>query len=564
MIAAIYARKSTEQIGIADEQKSVARQIEHARAFAVSKGWTVDPAHIYEDDGISGAEFERRPAFLRLMNALKPRPAFDVIIMSEESRLGREAIETAYALKQIIQAGVRVWFYMENRERTLETPTDKLLMSVTAFADELEREKARQRTYDTMHRKAKAGHVTGGRVFGYDNVDVSGPDGQRSHVERRINDAEAAVVRRIFDLTAQGYGRKRVVQILNEEGAVSPRAQRGRPHAWCPSSVHEALHRELYRGVIVWNRSRKRDRWGRHRQHARDAAEWMRVDAPDLRIVPEDVWTAVHERLSQRRAVYFDRTGGKANGRPVAGTVSPYLLTGFVACGCCEGALVVRTRPHGRRRDPRLGCWYYHTRGRRVCSNRWEASMTGLENTVLTAIEEDVLAPDIVEESIARALEIVAAGAIEPDTSAVIRRQIAALDRELERLTALAAAGGADIPTVLEALRTRQERRRVLSGQAERSPRPRQRARSGDEIEAQLRGRFADFRALLRRNVPFSRPVLEALLTGRIVVTPRPESTPRAASFDVRIPLTTRGIFEGICCPKGDTSPAGFEPALPA
>jgi hypothetical protein len=67
----------------------------------------------------------------------------------------REAIETAYALKQLITAGVRVWFYLENRERTLDTPTDKLLMSVTAFADELERENARQRTYDAMARKAR-------------------------------------------------------------------------------------------------------------------------------------------------------------------------------------------------------------------------------------------------------------------------------------------------------------------------------------------------------------------------------------------------------------------------
>ena len=40
------------------------------------------------------------------------------------------------------------------------------MLSLTAFADELEREKARQRTYDAMLRKAKAGHETGGRVFG--------------------------------------------------------------------------------------------------------------------------------------------------------------------------------------------------------------------------------------------------------------------------------------------------------------------------------------------------------------------------------------------------------------
>jgi DNA invertase Pin-like site-specific DNA recombinase len=118
------------------------------------------------------------------MAALKPRPPFQVPIMSEESRLGREAIETAYSLKQLITAGVRVFFYLEDRERTFDSPTDKLLLSVTAFADELEREKARQRTYDAMQRKARAGHVTGGRVFGYENVEVVGADGKRSHVAR--------------------------------------------------------------------------------------------------------------------------------------------------------------------------------------------------------------------------------------------------------------------------------------------------------------------------------------------------------------------------------------------
>src|SRR5262244_3082574 len=114
MIAAIYARKSNEQ------------------------------------NGVSDAEFARRPGFLRLMNALKPKPSFQVLIMSEESRLGREAIETAYALKQIVTAGVRVFFYLEDRERLLESPTDKVMLSLTTFADELEREKARQRTHDAL------------------------------------------------------------------------------------------------------------------------------------------------------------------------------------------------------------------------------------------------------------------------------------------------------------------------------------------------------------------------------------------------------------------------------
>src|SRR5688572_13100258 len=112
MLAAIYARKSTEQNGFNEEEKSVARQIEHSRAYAAKKGWLVAEEHIYSDDGISGAEFVKRPGLLRLMNALKPRPRFQTLIMSEESRLGREAIQASYAFKQIIDAGVRIFFYM--------------------------------------------------------------------------------------------------------------------------------------------------------------------------------------------------------------------------------------------------------------------------------------------------------------------------------------------------------------------------------------------------------------------------------------------------------------------
>jgi DNA invertase Pin-like site-specific DNA recombinase len=262
MITAIYARKSTEQSGVADDQKSVARQVEHARQYAQRKGWSVDDASVFVDDGISGAEFANRPGFLRLMNSLKPRPRFQVLVMSEESRLGREAIETAYVLKQLVQAGVRVFFYLEDRERTLDSPTDKIMLSLTTFADELEREKARQRTYDAMLRKSRAGHVTGGRVFGYDNVEILSASGDRSHVMRQINPAEAAVVRRIFELSDAGAGLTRITKTLNDAGAPARGRSRGDRAPWAGSSVREVLLRPLYRGEIVWNQTRKRDRWG--------------------------------------------------------------------------------------------------------------------------------------------------------------------------------------------------------------------------------------------------------------------------------------------------------------
>src|SRR5205823_14197560 len=140
---------------------------------------------------ISGAEFVERPGFLQLMNALKPRPPFQVLVMSEESRLGRESIETGWTLKKLVDAGVRVFFYLEDRERTLDNAMDKVMLSLVNFAAEMEREKARQRTYDAMLRKAKALHVTGGRVYGYDNVELLGADGTRQSVTRKINPEQA-------------------------------------------------------------------------------------------------------------------------------------------------------------------------------------------------------------------------------------------------------------------------------------------------------------------------------------------------------------------------------------
>ena len=70
MIAAIYARKSTEQHGADADAKSVARQIENARAFAAAKGWRVADEHVYSDDAISGAETRKLVNRQRLLDAI--------------------------------------------------------------------------------------------------------------------------------------------------------------------------------------------------------------------------------------------------------------------------------------------------------------------------------------------------------------------------------------------------------------------------------------------------------------------------------------------------------------
>ena len=542
MMAAIYARKSTDQKGVSEEEKSVTRQVTHARDYAESKGWTVADEHIYVDDGISGAEFAGRPGYMRLLNALHPHAPFDGLVVSELSRLGREQLETGYALKQLSQAGVAVWSYLEDHEVLLDTPTDKFLMSAVSFAAEMERERARQRACDAMQRKARAGHVTGGRTFGYDNVDITDETGRRVRVERRVNETEAAVVRRIFERCARGEGLVTTAKQLNAAGEVAPRAQQGRPCAWAPSSVREMLHRDLYRGELVWNKTRKRDQWGRTRRSARPVEEWIRVPVPELRIVPDALWQAAHARLDAARAAYLRGTGGRLWGRPDQGVESKYLLTGLVRCYVYGGSIYVKSRSHGRRRFFLYGCTSYHLRGRSVCPNGIEVSMEPTNQLVLDAFASDILRPEYVEQAIDRLVAWLQPAASDLKVQrAAFTEELGTVERESDRLTAAITAGG-ELGALVEALKARDGRRQALQ---------RELARCGAaeridvrQIRQEARRRLVDWRGLLQAETVKSRQMLKKLLAEPLRARPFEDDAGRGWELTGRASLG--GLISGV------------------
>jgi hypothetical protein len=68
---------------------------------------------------------------------------------------------------------------------------------------------------------------------------------KRLYVERKINDHHAGLVRRIFQMYADGLGLKRIAKTLHAERVSPPRrAARG----WAPTAIREMLYREMYRG----------------------------------------------------------------------------------------------------------------------------------------------------------------------------------------------------------------------------------------------------------------------------------------------------------------------------
>jgi site-specific DNA recombinase len=492
MIAAIYARKSTDQNGVSDDAKSVTRQVENARAFAASKGWTVNESCVYEDDAISGAKFGTdRPGLARLLNALKPRQ-FEVLIVSEVSRVGREMSQTGHVFGEIYRAGVRCFSYLDGREILLESALDKVMLSLTTFAAELEREKARQRTRDAMLRKAKAGHVTGGRVFGYDNVRVNG------HVERRINDAEAAVVRRIYELAALGQGLRVIAHSLNAEKQPSPRPQKGRPAGWAPSSVREVLGRPLYRGIIEWDKSRRNSEG--KQSHARQNTDTVRVDAPHLRIIPDALAATVDAQRAENGERYIRCGSGRLNGRPAPRAVK-HILSGLLRCKCGASFEGLKGGKDG-------GVYYVCSAARRkgptVCGNLTRLPAALVEESILCEVETKLLTADVMQPALDAVLERLAANVSE---RASLEAERAKLSRELSNLAA-AVAAGVDPKTFVAEIKKREARAVEIDQEMTRPSVDR------EGIRRALEAKIEDWRALLRGSPTHGRTVLGRLLNG--------------------------------------------------
>lgn len=456
---------------------------------------------MYSDDGISGAEFKKRPGFLRLLNALLPRPSFQVLVMSEESRLGREAIETGYVLKQIMDAGVRVFFYLEDRERTLDTAMDKVMLSLTNFASKMVREKARQRTYDAMVRKARALHFTGGKVYGYDNVDVPSPDnnGTRLRVVRQINQEQATIVRRVFELYASGPGMVKIAHRLNQEGVKPPRGR-----GWAPSGIREMLHRELYRGTVVWNRSQKIVRAGTKKQRKRDESEWIRIEAPDLRIVSEDLWDRVKGTLDARAAIFPRGADRKLMGRPRHKDESSYLLVELAKCSMCGGPVGTDLRgwgPAGARRSvPHYACLDSKRRGKAICINRVALRQDLLDRAILGAIG-DTLHPSVLTAAVDKALARLAKRQLaHTERRAQVERELAQVQQRLDRLVDALADGSLPGDEIKTRLSTEKARKTALSADLEKLGRLANLATvKVDRIASQLHTRVRDVAGLLGR-----------------------------------------------------------------
>jgi site-specific DNA recombinase len=537
MRVALYVRRSTED----HQQASIATQIESATAFCAKRGWQI--VETFADDGISGSEFELRPGLTRLIGGT----GFAAVVVRDLDRLGRDMLRVPLLIEKLASKGVAVWCYSTGTRAEIDDPTQKFLVTAVAFARELEVRATRARVTEKLRRGAEKGHCVGGDVYGY--LRERAPEG----VLYRIHPDEAPVVRELFARRAAGESFGALAHDLNARGVPSPRAGRRGTGSWDCGCVWEILGSDRYRGVLVWGRRGSKYEQGTRKEIERPEAERVVAVRPELALVDEDVWKAVRAR-------------DVARGARRSGTRATHLLSTIARCVCGGSMQVTRMRwgsGAGAVNLPAYACGWAHRRGKAVCENTLRRPVDEVDLCVVNWIERELLSEEVVGVTLAGVRAAIEASASAPEVDTVREQREAALGRvaaEVSRLTR-AIATTDDAPSALiDALRDAEARQRGLRQELAKVSTPTPVGFDWSVIEATVRARLGQLRALFLRQAAAGRAVLSALLRGPIVCRPVEIEGARGRRYH----LTAEATLPGLVILAGINGAAAMSPFTPA
>jgi site-specific DNA recombinase len=491
---ATYARYSSDL----QRQSSIEDQIRKCDEFGQAQGWVSVKDCIYTDEAISGGSAQRPGLQRMLAAALSAHRPFDVILVDDTSRISRSLSDAVQLFERLRFAGVRVIAVAQGIDTGSEQA--EVLVTVHGLVDSLYVKELAKKTHRGLEGAFLRGLHAGGRCFGYRNVPVDG-----GGVRLEIEDSEAAVVRRIFEMSASGMSLKAMAAALNAERVRPPRPRATVKHAtWAPTAIREMLRRDLYVGRVIWNRSRFIKVPGTNKRVARPRprSEWRTSDRPDLRIVSGELWQVVQLRQTRMQQLY-----GGNHGLLNRSASSGHLLTGFLKCGLCAANLVIVT---GRkRRHAMYGCPQHWYRG--ACTNGLRIRQAELESQLLSELQKALLQPAVIGHVLDQFKRQLDAAQVDlsqgRDRTAERRKE---LDEELARLTAAVAVSGHSA-TLLAAI---SDRERELD-EIETSLRHRSRAfgTSSEELQEFAQMRLSSLPDLLSCDVPRARTELAKHVT---------------------------------------------------
>lgn len=339
-----YVRVSTEeQANIADG--SIDSQQHRLKAYLdlknhQEKNWgrIVD---FYIDDGYS-AKDTKRPAYQKMIRDLRTGK-INLILVTDLSRLSRNIADFCRLQDEL--ASFKAKFHSIKEQFDSTSPSGEMMLFNLINLAQFERKQTSERVSLNFHSRALRGLSNGGcNILGYDRD----PENSGKFI---VNESEAIVVRRAFELYLDSRSLAETARRLQDEGHHPKvhslkRARLARDGKWTLYSVRTVLKNMAYIGIREINKDNKN-------VDQNDLKPWQRyefVKAAWPAIVSKVVFDDVQKSLDDGLRLEKQRLS--------TAETRVFLLSGIIRCGECGKALVGQSA-HGKNQVHR---YYGHSK----------------------------------------------------------------------------------------------------------------------------------------------------------------------------------------------------------
>lgn len=374
----VYCRLSDEdrdKINKNDDSDSIVNQRSMCLKYANQNGWNV--VDIYSDDDFSGAG-TYRPDFERLLQDCESGK-INLVLCKSQSRFSRdmEVIER-YLHNKFIEWGVRFVSIVDNADTSIES--NKKSRQINGLINEWYLDDLSQNIKKSLKNKREDGLFMGSFAsYGYEKSE----DGHKLVIDT----VAAEVVKKIFEMYANGYGYKKICDYLNDN-QIPPRSvykkQKGSKYVcpscdlkmvrWSPDTIAQMLRNEVYIGNLVQGKKTSMG-YKIHKFKKVPEDDWCRIENTHDAIIDTETWNRVQKIL------------GTHNKPTKTGEV--HYLSKKVYCSCCGKSFMrnvynVKGEKTGKRAYMQCkGNKKYH-----MCSNNKAIRMDELEQNILNGIND--------------------------------------------------------------------------------------------------------------------------------------------------------------------------------
>lgn len=370
-IAALYARLSSEDLQ-EGTSVSIETQKKILEDYCESNGIII--YNVYIDDGYTGTNFNR-PAFKQLLRDCENKQ-FNMVIVKDLSRLGREHIETDnYIEKYFPERNIRFVAIGDDYDSESKMQDLDFIVPMRNLFNQFYPADTSKKVRQAFRAKASRGEFIGAQApFGYKKSDKD------KHV-LIIDEEVAPIVQRMFGLIAyHGYGFTKVAKLLSSEKILTPSAYQAQnsnreynknPYDWNLGSVRAIINNETYLGKLV---SGKRSvmSFKNKRVIKKDREDWIVVDNMFPPIITQEVWDDAHARIGERKR---DTTSSFDN-----------IFAGLIRCDKCGKVLGLSSN---KKEKPYYVCETYKKKGKHICTPHYTL-YNDIYDTVLQKIQEVV------------------------------------------------------------------------------------------------------------------------------------------------------------------------------